>query len=592
MKIDIANGQYFYDLFYQISFLLVLIIYLIEGHKRKFPWSTWLLVIVTVRIFFIIGSKFGAITSEDFRYFAENLRFPALYNTNLIGALIFGFIGVGIAKILLRIRYPILDAFAIAAPFGMAVQRIGCLMVGCCYGTETHLPWGIKYGVDSPAFVHQFFTHQIGMQDVLSQSIHPVPLYFIISCLLTGIVLILLRHYWKRPGNLTLFGLMLLLVSRFLIEFFRDPESNGSFQGNYFLGLKLVQLFSLVAVITLLVVIRIREKQQTTKTFIVQANHPLHNAYYLLMLSVLLFTTKNWFSEIELNVLFFALVPACLLVSVSLIKNYYSLRVKISTISLMLLSLVLMSQKIPKGDTISTKNIRFGFSNGDYTNNHNIGHGEGCSRVSNSQSFKQKFSLGGLGYSIVKKDSLKVLEYGVNGYFGTRSETGLITGAKNNDPVLGINPFVKISNNWFGGGIGLHLGNLKLTPYYWREENNIASMPQTGTQNTFIYPLVYARIGPEKILSLSYHLGDHFPAPFPAFYEYLELGSGFGSNNFRLNLGLNFMGAFILKAKVPIGDRFILEPLYQWNNGLIPDFNEDYQFSVGLHYLLSSSNTR
>ena len=54
MKIDIDNGQYFYDLFYQVSFLLVLFIYLIEGYKRKFPWSTWLLVIITVRIFFII----------------------------------------------------------------------------------------------------------------------------------------------------------------------------------------------------------------------------------------------------------------------------------------------------------------------------------------------------------------------------------------------------------------------------------------------------------------------------------------------------------------------------------------------------------
>lgn len=143
MKIDIENGQFYYDLSYQLSFFVVVAIYLIEGYKRKFPWSTWLLVILTTRLFVVIGSKFGAITSEDFRYFIDNLQFPATYNKNLIGAMLMGFAGIFISKQLLRIRYPILDAFAVAIPFGIAVQRIGCLMVGCCYGTATNLPWGI-----------------------------------------------------------------------------------------------------------------------------------------------------------------------------------------------------------------------------------------------------------------------------------------------------------------------------------------------------------------------------------------------------------------------------------------------------------------
>jgi phosphatidylglycerol:prolipoprotein diacylglycerol transferase len=218
MKIDINNGQFFYDLFYRFSFLLVLIIYLLEGYKRKFPWSTWLLVIVTVRIFFITGSKFGAITQDDFSYFIHHFQFPVQYNTNLIGALVFGFIGVGFAKLLLQIKYPVLDAFAIAVPFGMAVQRVGCLIVGCCYGTETHIPWGIRYGVHAPAYFHQFLSHQISSTDTLTHTIHPVPLYFIISCLIIGITVILLRHHFKRQGNLALFSLMLISACRFIIR--------------------------------------------------------------------------------------------------------------------------------------------------------------------------------------------------------------------------------------------------------------------------------------------------------------------------------------------------------------------------------------
>ncbi len=220
MSINISNSQYYYDLFYQISFLLVLVTYFIEGYKRKYPWSTWLLVIVTVRIFFIIGSKIGAINHNDLSYFFENLQFPIMHHKNLLGALVFGFAGVGFAKILLKIKYPIMDSFAIPALIGMAIQRIGCLMVGCCYGIETQLPWGIRYGEHSPAFINQFINNKLDFDSNLSLSIHPVPIYFIISSIGIALFLILTRKYWKRTGNLSLFGLLLFSASRFIIEFF------------------------------------------------------------------------------------------------------------------------------------------------------------------------------------------------------------------------------------------------------------------------------------------------------------------------------------------------------------------------------------
>jgi phosphatidylglycerol:prolipoprotein diacylglycerol transferase len=208
MKIDIGNGQFYYDLFYQISFLLVLFVYLAEGYRRKFPWSTWLLVIITVRIFFVIGSKFGAITPQDFSYFAEHLQFPAQHYKNLMGAIFFGFMGVGFAKVLLQIKYPILDAFAIAAPLGMAVQRIGCLMVGCCCGTETTLPWNIQYGQYTPAYLHQMVSQHITSTDALTHGIHPIPLYFIVSCLAiadkySAVELQQLANQWWEETNVS-----------------------------------------------------------------------------------------------------------------------------------------------------------------------------------------------------------------------------------------------------------------------------------------------------------------------------------------------------------------------------------------------------
>jgi len=585
MKIDINNGQFFYDLFYRFSFLLVLIIYLLEGYKRKFPWSTWLLVIVTVRIFFITGSKFGAITQDDFSYFIHHFQFPVQYNTNLIGALVFGFIGVGFAKLLLQIKYPVLDAFAIAVPFGMAVQRVGCLIVGCCYGTETHIPWGIRYGVHAPAYFHQLLSHQISSTDTLTHTIHPVPLYFIISCLIIGITVILLRHHFKRQGNLALFSLMLISACRFIIEFFRDPQSNGSFQGNYFMGLKIVQIFSLLTVCILFAMIIIRERQFDQKTFAILPNHPLLNSSYLLMLSVVLYVTRNWFSDMEFQVLLITLIPAAVSVVNHLLTTYFTNRIRISTIFLLLLSLIIMSQTNPQRNSTSYQTIRVGYSGGNYYNYHDIGTGSGCDRQSMSQTFNQNYKLGGAGYSIVKKDSLKMFEYGLNGYIGMKTETGLTSGVKQNNPIWGINPFMRVDYKWVGAGIGLNAGKLLTTPGDWVEEK-AQLLPQTATMSNFIYPQLYARVGIERYLFLGYHLGDHFPAPFPIFYNYLELGSGFGfRNGLKLSYGTNLEGGMLLKGEIPIRNRFILEPVYQQRTDYYTGKYDNYQFSVGVRYL-------
>lgn len=132
MVIRLDHPQFYYDLFYQLSFLIVIIIYLFECYKRKIPWVTMLLVVVTTHFFLIVGSRVGGIDASDIDYFKQHLSFPKEHVRNMGGALLFALAGIGIAKLLMKIKYPILDVFAIAAPFGMAVQRVGCLLTGCC----------------------------------------------------------------------------------------------------------------------------------------------------------------------------------------------------------------------------------------------------------------------------------------------------------------------------------------------------------------------------------------------------------------------------------------------------------------------------
>jgi phosphatidylglycerol:prolipoprotein diacylglycerol transferase len=63
--------------------------------------------------------------------------------TGLIGA----YLGVEAAKALLGVRVKTGDTFALPLALALAVGRWGCFFNGCCYGTETSLPWGVYFRV-------------------------------------------------------------------------------------------------------------------------------------------------------------------------------------------------------------------------------------------------------------------------------------------------------------------------------------------------------------------------------------------------------------------------------------------------------------
>jgi hypothetical protein len=576
------HPQFYYDLFYQLSSLIVILIFLVEGSRRNLPWISLLLIAVTSRIFLIAGSKLAGINADDLHFFAQHFSFPPEHSKNMAGALLFGLIGLGLSKLILRIKYPILDVFAIATPFGMAIQRIGCLITGCCFGIETSSPLGIQYGTNSPAFFHEFTSGRVNFANQLSLHIHPVPLYFIISSLLIGIVLLRFRNYWKRPGNLALSGMVILLLSWFMIEFFRDPLSNGTFLGGLFGGLKRIQMIYLGLIPLLILIIFIREKKSVQTIVEIQENHPVHNSLYLLMLLALIFITRNWYSPTEFSTLLFVLIPASFGVVVQIIRHYYTPQVRVTVAFLTLLSFILMSQTLPENEKKTYQSVKIGYSGGNFETYHNIGIGEGCDRMSQSQSFYQKYKMMGIGYSMTQEQNKKILEYGLNGYFGSHDELAQTTKIKTTDIIFGINPFIKYDMKWFGIGGGLHLGNIQFSPADWTEEAQ-EKLPTTGTRKSPVLPQGYFRFGPKHIAFISYKFADQFPSPFPGMYQNLELGSGFGQKNgFNLRFGTFFNGSY-LTATIPIRNKVVIEPLYEWFSASSPNPNQ-YQFSIGLHY--------
>jgi phosphatidylglycerol---prolipoprotein diacylglyceryl transferase len=57
-----------------------------------------------------------------------------------------GYLAVEIAKKILGVHAKTGDAIAFPLAVCIAIGRWGCFLNGCCFGTETHVPWAVDFG--------------------------------------------------------------------------------------------------------------------------------------------------------------------------------------------------------------------------------------------------------------------------------------------------------------------------------------------------------------------------------------------------------------------------------------------------------------
>jgi phosphatidylglycerol:prolipoprotein diacylglycerol transferase len=104
------------------------------------------------------------------------------------------------------------DLFAPPLAAGEFLGRLGCFFAGCCYGKETHLPWGIT------------FTNPQSLAK-LGVPLHPTQLYSSFLALLILLVLFFLRRYKSFNGEIAWSYILLYSISRIVVEYFRgDPR--------------------------------------------------------------------------------------------------------------------------------------------------------------------------------------------------------------------------------------------------------------------------------------------------------------------------------------------------------------------------------
>jgi phosphatidylglycerol:prolipoprotein diacylglycerol transferase len=180
--------------------------------------------VLDLGIYIIISALVGAkllLFVTDFSTFTENPR--ELLTLARSGGVFYGGLILAVAVAfwyLWKHRMPLwatCDVFAPGIALGHVIGRLGCFLAGCCWGTETTVPWAV-------VFTDPFAAANVGTP--LNRHLHPTQLYESGAELLILIGLLLFEKKGRPFPGRTFWAYMLVYaISRFVIEFYRgDPR--------------------------------------------------------------------------------------------------------------------------------------------------------------------------------------------------------------------------------------------------------------------------------------------------------------------------------------------------------------------------------
>jgi phosphatidylglycerol:prolipoprotein diacylglycerol transferase len=144
-----------------------------------------------------------------------------------------GFVAATVAAwwLFRRDRFPFwkgVDMGGMMVPIGLGLGRLGCVMVGCCFGKTCDLPWALTFPSHSPASEWQFRQKLLATPIDESLPVHPTQLYESLAAFAIAAVTILYVQGRKRyDGQVFVAFCVLYALSRFVIEFWRSDDRGG-----------------------------------------------------------------------------------------------------------------------------------------------------------------------------------------------------------------------------------------------------------------------------------------------------------------------------------------------------------------------------
>ncbi|MBK7173309.1 MAG: prolipoprotein diacylglyceryl transferase [Bacteroidales bacterium] len=324
---------------------------------------------------FIIGLKLFSFPMNEWLDIILHKVNPATQKIFLPGGLLFAAIGLLILKNYLKLKGSILDTVIWGLPLLGIVQRTGCLLNGCCYGMPANLPWSVHYPALSEPWHHHIESGLIQADASASLAVHPTQLYYIIGYIIVLLLLLKIGKSIKRPGNLALSGFLMLGILRFVIEFFREPNTGKWFHFIFF-GINSIQWTILLVSIIAAIYLFKREKQipASVPGSLQFKDFPFRRSLLLLLSTLLIWNARAIliFPEYFLLVL---LLTICLLISIwEVLQKGVPLKFRYPVFIVFFIAVFTMSQTIPDTTLLLTpKNVvkkwislDAGFSGGQY----------------------------------------------------------------------------------------------------------------------------------------------------------------------------------------------------------------------------------
>ena len=180
----------------------------------------------------IIGGRLGYVIFYNFDYYINNLleifkiwQGGMSFHGGLLGVII---VSILFAKKNNHDPYIYLDVVSSVAPIGIFFGRVANFINSELYGTETSLPWGVKF-----LKIDNLYRHPSQLYEALFEGIF----LFVILMYLRG------KISMKISGLISAMFLIIYSVFRFVIEFFRVPDAQ---LGYILFNLSMGQIISLI----------------------------------------------------------------------------------------------------------------------------------------------------------------------------------------------------------------------------------------------------------------------------------------------------------------------------------------------------------
>ncbi|MCF7861522.1 prolipoprotein diacylglyceryl transferase [Candidatus Woesearchaeota archaeon] len=210
-----------YSFFVLLALIIGLLVYYFLSAEQKELSEKSFLVLLAALFGGTLGAKIP-IWVINYQLIMDSLPdiTPIISGRTITGGLVGGTLAVIIVKKYLKIKKKKGNLFAPAIAIGIAIGRIGCFLMGCCYGIETTLPLGVDFG-----------------DGILR---HPTQIYEAVF-MLGLFVFLMYKRKTAKPGQLFFILMNSYFVFRFLEEFIRDNP--------HYFGLTLFQYISIGALL-------------------------------------------------------------------------------------------------------------------------------------------------------------------------------------------------------------------------------------------------------------------------------------------------------------------------------------------------------